>query len=126
MILRHSRLVQLIVLLALSLKTSICSLIDTEFNVPRLPDYEETLDSCTFPNGEASYCVSRNRCKQLDHLFSNLTDLDNYKSVANYLSDSFTCSGQSSSRSHNVCCPLDNIDNPDIEKQENLTNISKS
>ena len=126
MIVQHSRLVQLIVVIALSSSMTICSLIESEFNVPRLPDYEETLDSCTFPNGEASYCVPRNRCKQLDQLFSNLTDLDNYKNVANFLSDSFTCSSQSSSRSHNVCCPLDNIDNPDIEKQENLTNISKS
>ena len=126
MILLHSRLVQLIVVIALSLSMTICSLIESEFNVPRLPDYEETLDSCTFPNGEASYCVPRNRCKQLDHLFNRFTNLDNYKNVANFLSDSLNCSNQSSSRSHDVCCPSDYIENPKIEKDENIVDISKS
>ena len=121
MILRHS-----LVVIALSLSMTICSLIESEFNVPRLPDYEETLDSCTFPNGEASYCVPRNRCKQLDHLLDNFTNLDNYKNVANFLSDSFICSNQSSSRSHDVCCPSDYIENPKLEKDENIVDISKS
>ena len=119
------RLLQFIIAIALSMSLVQCSLNESEFKVNSLPDSKEKLDSCYFPNGIASYCVPRNRCKSLDDLFNNITEIENYENVASFLNESFVCTNKSSLQRNEVCCPVRNIHSPDIEIGQNASNRGK-
>jgi len=126
MVFLHLRFLQFIIAIALSLNLGQCSLNKPEIKVTRLPDSQETLDSCYFPNGIASYCVPWNRCKQLESLFNNITVVDNYETVASFLNESFVCKNKSSFQRNGVCCPVENINSPDIEVGQNNSNRGKA
>ena len=123
MVFRRSHLGKLNII-TISLVLVLCSLTDSVFEDASLPESQEKIHVCHIPNGKASYCVTRKRCKPLDDLFNNVTNLGD-KSVTKYLNNSFVCSNESSTRSHKVCCPFENISNPKEGKRPNTTSIGK-
>jgi hypothetical protein len=92
-----------------------------KYGVASLSNTQTTLESCLVPTGRASYCVPKERCKEINALFQSLPK-PRSNDVANFLNSSFRCPNKTSSNKTLVCCPVEDITNPPLPQRPRFGN----